>query len=129
MTESQLLFEVMQELGKHGAVYRCNSGQVKMANGKYFKGMPKGFSDILFIRKDGKACFVEVKKASGKLAPEQDKFLERMRGLNAIAGAVRAGSGKKRLKDGYFCAFWSLPQQGKNYTKTIVFTALGTRKK
>ena len=92
MTESRLLYEVMQELGKHGAVYRCNSGQVKMANGKYFRAMPKGFSDILFIRHDGKACFVEVKKDKGKLAPEQAKFLERMRGLNAIAGAVRSVS-------------------------------------
>ena len=90
MTESRLLFEVMQELGKHGAVYRCNSGQLKMANGKYFRAMPKGFADILFIRADGKACFVEVKKGNGRLAPEQAKFLERMRELNAVAGVVRS---------------------------------------
>ena len=90
MTESRLLFEVMQELGKHGAVYRCNSGQVKMANGKYFRALPKGFADILFIRADGKACFVEVKKDKGKLAPEQERFLSRMRELNCIAGVARS---------------------------------------
>ena len=90
MKESRILFEVMQELGKHGAVYRCNSGQVKMPNGRYFRAMPKGFSDILFIRADGKACFVEVKKGKGKPTPEQAKFLERMRGLNCIAGVARS---------------------------------------
>ena len=92
MTESKLLFEIIQELGKHGAVYRCNSGQVKMSNGKYFRAMPKGFADILFIRHDGKACFLEVKKDKGKLTDCQAKFLERMRQLNAIAGVVRSVS-------------------------------------
>ena len=90
MTESRLLFEIMQELGKHGAVYRCNSGQVKMANGKYFRALPKGFADILFIRADGKACFVETKTDKGKLLPEQTKFPERMKKLNCIAGVARS---------------------------------------
>ena len=90
MNESRILYEVMRELGRHGAVYRCNSGQVKMANGKYFHAMPKGFADILFIRADGKACFVETKTDRGKLSPEQTKFLERMRKLNCIAGVARS---------------------------------------
>ena len=58
MSESTLVFQIMQELGKHGAIYRCNSGSVKLPNGKRFQGMPAGFSDILFIRNDGVACFV-----------------------------------------------------------------------
>ena len=32
-TESRLLYEVMQELGKHGAIYRTNSGSVRLASG------------------------------------------------------------------------------------------------
>ena len=90
MTESKLLSEVMRELGKHGAVFRCNSGQIKLPSGKVFRGMPKGFADILFIRQDGMACFVETKTEKGKLAPEQERFLSRMQELNAIAGVARS---------------------------------------
>ena len=89
MNESSLIYEVMQALGKHGAVYRCNSGQFKLSNGKWFRGMSKGFSDILFIRADGKACFVETKADRGRLTEEQARFLEQMRGLNCIAGVAR----------------------------------------
>jgi hypothetical protein len=90
MSESRLLYEVMQELGKHGAVYRCNSGSVKLPNGKRFNGMPKGFSDVMFIRSDGVACFVECKADKGKLSEEQERFIERMHELNARAGVARS---------------------------------------
>jgi hypothetical protein len=90
MSESMLVYDVMQELGKYGAVYRCNSGSVKLPNGKYFRAMPKGFSDIMLIRADGVACFVELKTDKGKLSDEQERFIERMQGLNARAGVARS---------------------------------------
>jgi len=90
MNESRLIYEIMQELGKHGAVYRCNSGSVKLPNGKWFKGMPKGFADVMFIRSDGVACFVECKAGKGRLTDEQERFIERMRELNARAGVARS---------------------------------------
>lgn len=96
MSESRLLYETMKVLGKHGAVYRCNSGSVRLPNGKRFNGMPKGFSDIMFIRNDGVACFVECKTDKGKLSDEQERFLNRMRELNARAGVAR--STKEALK-------------------------------
>jgi len=74
MNESSLVYEIMREVGKYGAVFRCNSGSVKLPNGKRFAGMPKGFADVLFIRPDGAACFIECKTDSGKLSPEQVKF-------------------------------------------------------
>lgn len=84
--ESRLLYEVMQELGKHGAVYRCNSGSVKLPSGKYFRAMPEGFADVLFIRADGVACFVETKVKPNKPTAKQTAFIEKMRGLNCRAG-------------------------------------------
>jgi hypothetical protein len=63
MKESQLVYAVMQELGKHGAVYRCNSGSVALPNGKRFNGMPKGFADVMLIRADGMQ-FAQVSRAS-----------------------------------------------------------------
>jgi hypothetical protein len=88
MNESRLVYEIMHELGKHGAVFRCNSGSVKLSNGKTFRGMPKGFADVMFIRADGMACFVECKTDRGKLSDEQERFISRMRELNAKAGVA-----------------------------------------
>jgi hypothetical protein len=90
MSESLLVYDIMRELGKHGAVYRCNSGSVKLPNGKRFNGMPKGFADIMLIRADGIACFIECKTDKGKTTEEQERFLERMQGLNARAGVARS---------------------------------------
>jgi hypothetical protein len=88
--ESRLVYDIMRELGKHGAVYRCNSGSVKLPNGKRFNGMPKGFSDILFIREDGTARFVECKTDKGKPSSEQERFIARMQSLRAKAGVARS---------------------------------------
>lgn len=90
MSESRLLYDIMHELGKHGAVYRCNSGSVKLPNGKRFNGMPKGFADVMLIRADGIACFVECKAGKGKLSAEQERFIQRMQELNARAGVARS---------------------------------------
>jgi hypothetical protein len=90
MKESQLVYAVMQELGKHGAVYRCNSGSVALPNGKRFNGMPKGFADVMLIRADGVACFIECKTDKGRLTDEQARFIARMQGLNARAGVARS---------------------------------------
>ena len=86
--ESRLLYEVMQAIGKHGAVYRTNSGSVKMPNGKTFRGLPKGFADCMLIRQGGKVCFVECKVKPNKPTDEQQAFIEKMRGLGCRAGVA-----------------------------------------
>ena len=90
MTESRLIYEVMQELGRFGAVYRCNSGSIQLPNGRRFTGMPKGFSDIMLIMPGGKAVFVECKVDKNTASPEQEKFIVRMRELGARAGVARS---------------------------------------
>ncbi|MDL2232250.1 VRR-NUC domain-containing protein [Ruminococcaceae bacterium OttesenSCG-928-L11] len=86
--ESRLIYEIMQELGKHGAVFRTNAGSIRLPNGKVFRGLPKGFSDILFIGRDGKACFVEAKVKPNKPEPEQIKFIEKMQSMGCLAGVA-----------------------------------------
>lgn len=88
MSESRLLYHTMQELGKHGAVYRCNSGMVRLANGKYFRAMPEGFADVMLIRPDGVVCFVELKVKPNKPTDKQMAFIEKMRGMNCLAGVA-----------------------------------------
>jgi hypothetical protein len=84
--ESRLVYEIMRELGKHGAVYRANSGAVRLPSGKYFRALPEGFADVLFIRSDGAACFVEVKVKPNKPTDKQTAFIDKMRGFNCPAG-------------------------------------------
>jgi hypothetical protein len=52
----------MRELGTHGAVFRTNAGQFYIKSGQPVSGLPKGFSDILFVGNDGVSCFVEVRR-------------------------------------------------------------------
>ena len=90
MSESQLVNEILREVGRHCYVVRCNSGSVKLPSGKRFAAMPAGFSDIMAILPGGRAAFIEVKAPGGKTAPEQEKFLERMKSLGARAGVARS---------------------------------------
>ena len=89
-TESRLVYECMQFLGLHGAVYRCNSGSVPLPNGKRFQGMPKGFADIMVILPGGRVAFIECKTGKNNVNPEQERFIMRMRGLGARAGVARS---------------------------------------
>ncbi len=86
--ESRLVHDVMRELGRHGAVYRCNSGSVKLPSGKTFRGMPKGFSDIMLILPEGRVAFVETKTRQNRPTPEQLAFIDRMRALGCRAGVA-----------------------------------------
>jgi len=80
----------MQSVGKHAAVFRCQAGSPKLADGTRFNGLPKGFSDIMAVFPSGRVGFIEVKSAKGKTSPEQDEFLARMRDLGALAGVAHS---------------------------------------
>ena len=90
MQESQLIYHVMQALGKHGAVYRCNSGSVKLPSGKRFNAMPRGFADVMVVLNGGRIAFIELKTNKGKSSPEQERFISKMQGLGAMAGTARS---------------------------------------
>ncbi len=53
-------------------------------------GLPKGFSDLFGFRKsDGRAVFIEVKTPTGRIRPEQQNFINKMRLYGALAGVAR----------------------------------------
>ena len=89
--ETALMNELRAKASEYGICFRANVGKVKMFNGRYFDtGLPKGFSDLFGIRdSDGRAFFIEVKTKTGRIRPEQQKFIDRMKELNAIAGVCR----------------------------------------
>ena len=76
----------LSELGY--AVFRINSGKVRMADGRWFDtGVPKGFSDLMAV-KDGKVYFLEVKTDKGKASKEQLNFLAVMRDRYGCVTAI-----------------------------------------
>ncbi len=95
--------EIRIALSEHGIVFRTNSGefwQGKQVYSKEFKqpalinlrkvqGMPKGFSDLIYIG-NGCMAFIETKNDVGKPKPEQINFIDRMRELNHRAGVARS---------------------------------------
>lgn len=92
MTEHDIQNAIRLKLSELGyAVFRINSGKVRMADGRWFDtGVPKGFSDLIAC-KDGKIYFLEVKTQDGRASLEQLSFLAVMRDrYGCIAEVVRS---------------------------------------
>ena len=85
-------------------VYSKEFGQDVLINLRRVDGLPDGYSDLSGVRhSDGRAVFVEVKTATGKVRPAQLNFLRRMRELGAIAGICRSADDALRLIGGDPC--------------------------
>jgi hypothetical protein len=78
------------ELSKHGIVIRLQSGVFQGANNQSIKCGFTGLSDLLFLSRDGKAVFLEVKTATGRPSAEQINFIETVRKMGFSAGIVRS---------------------------------------
>ena len=92
MTEHDTQNAIRLKLSELGfAVFRINSGKVRMSDGRWFDtGVPKGFSDLIAC-KDGKIYFLEVKTEAGKASKEQLNFLAVMRDkYGCVAAIVRS---------------------------------------
>ena len=62
-------------------------------------GLPKGFSDLIVVDKQGIA-FIETKTATGKPSPEQINFISRMRSLGHRAGIARSTEDAENIMRG-----------------------------
>jgi hypothetical protein len=108
LTESDTQNSIRVALSPQGVVFRTNSGefwqgrqimlrealklpnQPVLINLRRVQGLPKGFSDLLYLGFDGKAGFIEVKKAKGTVRAEQTNFLNLMRSYGYCAGIARS---------------------------------------
>lgn len=87
-----------------GVVFRTNAGeawqgekvwshefnQYVLVNMRPYKGLPKGFSDLLYIGPAADTAFLEVKNEKGKTSKEQDNFLALMRKFGHSTAVVRS---------------------------------------
>lgn len=102
-TESLIQNKIRVGLSKAGhTVFRVNVGKVRTADGRYFDtGLPKGFSDLFGFRKgDAKAFFIEVKNETGRVRPEQKKFMEVMASRGALVGVARSVEDALKIVNG-----------------------------
>lgn len=90
--EHKIQNEIRIALSDTCVIFRVNVGKGYTMDGRYFDtGVPRGFSDLFGFRKsDGKAVFIEVKTATGRLTDHQKKFLTAMQKAGAIAGVCRS---------------------------------------
>lgn len=103
MTEHDIQNAIRLKLSELGyAVFRINSGKVKMADGRWFDtGVPKGFSDLIAC-KGGRIYFLEVKNETGRASADQLSFLAVMRDrYGCVAEIVRSVDDAVRVVEGY----------------------------
>ena len=83
-------------------LFRANVGQGITYDGRHFDtGLPKGFSDLFGFRKsDGRAVFIEVKTETGRIRPEQQNFINKMRLYGALAGVARSVQDARSIIEG-----------------------------
>lgn len=99
MTEQTIQNSIREAVSPYCVIFRMNVGAVRTADGRIFRtGVPPGFSDLFGVRiSDGRAVFIEVKNASGRVSPQQKNFIERMREIGAIAGVCRSAEDALKL--------------------------------
>ncbi len=93
VTEADLMRSIMLALSERGhQVFRANVGLFFTQDGRPVRtGLPPGFSDLFGHRAgDCRAFYLAVKTPTGRVRPEQARFIAAMRERGAIAGVVRS---------------------------------------
>lgn len=103
MTEHEIQNDIRVELSQYGTVFRTNAGSFwqgkrifvpslhgwVLTNLQRVEGLPAGFSDLLFVDRQG-AAFIEVKTSTGRKRTEQEHFIDVMRSYGQRAGFARS---------------------------------------
>ncbi len=97
--EHDIQNKIRNETADIAVLFRANVGSGVTYDGRHFDtGLPKGFSDLFGFRlSDGKAVFIEVKNIMGRVRPEQQNFIEKMRSYGALAGVARSVEDARRI--------------------------------
>ena len=95
--ESEILRACLAYLDECGILaWRNNSGRTKIGPRWVSFGL-KGSGDILGILPDGRFLSVECKTASGRVSPDQESFMDKVRASGGVALVVHSA---EELADG-----------------------------
>lgn len=97
--EHNIQNSIRNETADIAILFRANVGSGITYDGRHFDtGLPKGFSDLFGFRlSDGKAVFIEVKSAAGRVRPEQINFIRKMQIYGALAGIARSVEDARKI--------------------------------
>lgn len=91
ISEKHIQDAIREALSYKCIVFRGNVGTFKVQNRYVNTGLPRGFPDLFGIRKsDGKAFFIEVKSAVGRLSKEQKEFGKHISQYDVLYGVARS---------------------------------------
>jgi hypothetical protein len=94
-------FRINVGTGWTGESTRMSDGTVIIKNARPFStGVPPGFSDLFGIATGPVPVFLEVKTETGRVRPEQENFINVMRGLGCRAGIARSPEDAIRIVRG-----------------------------
>lgn len=113
MQESDIQNQIRIQLSKHGLPFRTHRGEFYQGTGVFPKafqqdvfihlrrifGLPKGFSDLLFVGKD-KVALIECKKPDGVIRSDQIRFLKQMQQSNHHVGIARSVNDALQIMNG-----------------------------
>ena len=104
--ETSIQDEIRQKVSEQcpGVIFRTNAEaawqgdrvwseeyrQYILINLRPYKGLPRGFSDCIYIGPAADMVFMEVKTPSGKTSAEQGRFLDLMRKYGHSTAVVRS---------------------------------------
>jgi hypothetical protein len=89
--ETALQNEIRAACSEYGIVVRCNVGVFQTADGRYIDaGAPRGFPDLEVILDGGRVAFIEVKTPTGRVRPEQARFMDALAARRHIVGVARS---------------------------------------
>lgn len=99
MKETDIMRSCMLALSGAGClIFRNNVGTLKNQAGIPIKfGLCVGSSDLIGIAPSGQFLAIEVKTTTGRIRPEQTRFIEAIRAKNGIAGIARSPADALRL--------------------------------
>lgn len=101
-TESQIQAAILDYLALRGILaWRTNSGAIITQAGRMVHLAPKGTADIIGIMPgSGKLLAIECKTRKGKVTPEQEEFLQRVRDNGGCAFVARSVEDVERMMGG-----------------------------
>jgi hypothetical protein len=102
-SEANIQNAILVALSEAGClVFRQDTGAYKCPQtGRLIKyGLCKGSSDVIGVAPDGRFLAVEVKTATGRVRPEQTRFIEAVRAKGGRAGVARSTEDALRIAKG-----------------------------
>jgi hypothetical protein len=97
MTETEIQNQIRVALSDYGIVVRMNTGNFELKDGRHIICGVKGLPDLLFVGRDGKTAFIEVKSDSGRASMDQLRLIGTLQDMGHTVGICRSVDDALRL--------------------------------